>query len=241
MQIERIILGAAAVLRLSGDVDADAVPAIRQALLECLTDQADAVVCDLSGVTSAESAGAAVFAAVARGGVPDDRVLLYYPRPEVIEVLREPGARPRPPVYASLEEALDQAEAGARFSRERLRLVNSLEAIPAARRFAGEVCARWFIDHLSETAQLVAAELVADVVLDDPDANWPVELRLELRAAGLVIIAQSGGTGQFTLGLDENEPAERLPEPADDATTEWRVTRRPDGGRLVQCTLRLVP
>jgi hypothetical protein len=58
-----------------------------------------------------------------------------------------------PAVYDTLDQALVHARSRPPFLRERMRLATTLEAFTTAGSFAGEVCQRWQLGELAETAR----------------------------------------------------------------------------------------
>jgi anti-anti-sigma factor len=240
MQIEQSARDSCIVLTLSGGLSIASAPMVQRAMLKCLAEQPDAVICDLSGVVSIDPVCATIFPAVAhrpRSAWPDSNVLLCCPRSEVARVLQAQRTPQALPVFSSLDEALLRARSRPPFLRERLHLVPTLEAITTARWFVGDVCRRWLLDGLGETAQMLAAEIVADVVLGEPASTQAVDLRLELRAAGLVIAVQSvGNVPAPSKARDDAESGAGL-EAVKRATPGWGVRTQADGTRLVWCTL----
>lgn len=183
------------VLTLTGVLDRAAAPAVQRALLRCLAEQPDAVICDLSGLEALDPGCATVFAAVAhrpRNRWPDGGLVLCGARPAVAGVLRRLRPPHRLPYSDTLDEAVVQVRSRPAFLRERVRLVPTLEAIGAARWFVAEVSRRWGLDEATEAAQGIAGELMADAAVRESATLRPVELRLELRATGLLIAVQEG-------------------------------------------------
>jgi anti-anti-sigma factor len=241
MHIEQSAHDGCIVVTLIGDLDIAAAPRVQRALLKCLAEQPDAVICDLSRVATIDPVCASVFAAVAdrpRSRWPDSRVLLCGARPAMAAVLRGRGM----PSFLPIHETVDQAVANARsrppFLQERLRLVPTLDAITTAAWFVGEVCQNWQLDELTETARSLAGELVADAVLDERNNLELIELRAQLRATGLLLAVQSGGASLAVTQADQQgEPGSGL-EMAQRVAQRWGVRRQADGSRVVWCNLR---
>jgi hypothetical protein len=53
---------------------------------------------------------------------------------------------------------------------------------------------RWRLEASTEAAELLAGELMADAAVRANATGTPIELRMELRATGLLIAVQAGGT-----------------------------------------------
>jgi anti-anti-sigma factor len=232
------------VLALTGDLDTAAAPRVQRALLRGLAEQPVAVICDLSGVAAIDPVCASVFAAVARrprSRWPDSSVLLCCARPAVAAVLLRQGTPRTLPICDTLDQAVAQARSRPPLLRERLRLVPTLDAIATARWFVAEVCQRWQVEELTETAQSLAGELVTDAVFVESTGVELLELRLELRAAGLLLAVQSGASSQDVTHADhQGEPSSGL-QALQRLAERWGVRRQADGGRVVWCTLRRSP
>jgi anti-anti-sigma factor len=245
MQIEQSARDGCIVLKLSGDLDVAAAPLVQRALLKCLAKQPDAVICDLSGVTAIDPVCTNVFSAVAhrpRSRWPDSSVLLCCARPAVAAILQRQGTPRLLPICDTVDQAVAQAHARPSFLRERLRLVPTLDAITTARWFVADVCQRWQLDALIETAQPLAGELVTDAVLAEPNDVELIELRLELRAAGLLVAVQSGDPPPAWAHAEDHPDDNPRPgsglEMIQRATPAWGVRRQADGSRVVWGILR---
>jgi anti-anti-sigma factor len=241
MDIEQSAQDGCIVLTLVGDLDVAAAPRVQRALLQCLAEQPDSVVCDLSKLTTLDPVCATVFAAVAHRPAsrwPDSSVLLCCAQPAVAEVLRRVPTPYFLPVHSSLDEAVASARSRPAFLRERLRIVPTLEAIETARWFVAEVCRRWHLEASIETAQLLAAELVTDAVLQERATYTPIELRMELRATGLLLAVHSGKSPLALSEVDqEGDPRSGL-DVVRRVADRWGVRPLTDGSRVVWCTFQ---
>lgn len=231
----------AIVLSLIGALDATAAPMVQRTLLRHLAEQPDTVICELSRLESLDPGCATVFAAVAhrpRNRWPDSRVVLSGARPAVAAVLRRLRGPHRLPSFADLDQAIAHARSRAPFLRERLRLVPALEAIGTARWFAAEVCRRWRLDEPAEEVQLLAGALVADAVVHRRSSLAPVELRLELRATGLLVgvHAREAGLRSTGIALDPDQ-ARSDPEAVQRVAEAWGARTQSDGSRIVWCVV----
>jgi anti-anti-sigma factor len=245
MQIEQSARDGCIVLTLTGDLDIAAAPQVQRALLRCLARQPDAVICDLSRVAAIDPVCTGVFSAVAhrpRSRWPDSSLLLCCAQPAVAAVLLRQGMPRVLPICDTLDQAVAQAHSRPPFLRERLRLVPTLDAITTARWFVADVCQRWQLDELTETAQPLAGELVTDAVLAEPTDIELIELRLELRAVGLLVAVQSGDPPPASADAEDNPDDNPRPGSGLDmiqrATPAWGVRRQTDGSRVVWCILR---
>jgi anti-anti-sigma factor len=240
LHIEQSARDGCIVVTLVGELDIAAAPRVQRALLKCLAEQPDAVICDLSRVATIDPVCASVFAAVAhrpRSRWPDSRVLLCGARPDMAAVLRGRGMPSFLPIYDTLDHAVANARSRPPFLQERLRLVPTLDAVTTAAWFVGEVCQNWQLDELTETARSLAGELVADAVLDERDNLELIELRAQLRATGLLVAVQSGGAPLAVTQADQRgEPGSGL-EMVQRVAQSWGVRRQADGSRVVWCML----
>jgi anti-anti-sigma factor len=240
MHIEQSARDGCIVVTLLGDLGVAAAPIVQHALLKCLAEQPDVVICDLAGVATIDPVCASVFAAVAhrpRSRWPDSSILLCGAQPAVAAVLARRGMPGVVAVYDTLDQAVAHARSRPPFLRERLRLVATLEAITTAGWFAGEVCQRWQLEELTETARLLAGELVTDAVLYKPAGDDPIDLRVELRATGLLIAVQSGGASLAAMQAHhDGEPGSELGL-VQRVAQRWGVRRQADGSRVVWCIL----
>jgi anti-anti-sigma factor len=241
MHIQQSVRDGCIVVTLTGDLDIAAAPTVQLALLKGLAEQPDAVICDLSKVAAIDPVCASVFAAVAhrpRSRWPDSSLLLCGARPAVAAALRQHGTPRVLPIHDTLDQAVAEARSRPPFLRERLRLVATLDAVTTARWFVGEVCQRWQLEELTETAQSLAGEVVSDAVLSDGTGIEFVELRMELRAAGLLLAVQSGAPSRAVTDADHDGDPGSGPEVVQRVANSWGVRRQAGGSRVVWCILR---
>jgi anti-anti-sigma factor len=240
MHIEHAARDGCIVVTLVGQLDLAAAAKVRRALLKHLADQPDAVICDLAGVARIDPACASVFAAVAhrpRSRWPDSHLLLCGAWAVVAAALTRQGTPRFLPVYDTLDQALGHARSRPPFLRERLRLATTLEAFTTAGSFAGEVCQRWQLEELAETARSLAGELVIDAVFAQRSHLDDIELRVELRAGGLLLAVHSGAPDLAVTPADhDGEPGSGL-EVVQRLAQRWGVRRQADGSRVVWCIL----
>jgi anti-anti-sigma factor len=246
MQINHSARNGCLVVTLTGQITVATAPQIQRALLKDLASQPLAVICDLSGVDALDPVCATIFATVANHpatGWPGTSLLLCGARPAVAEVLGRLRVSDFLPLYADLDEALDQALVRPRYLRQELRLAPTPTAPAAARLFVRETLQSWQLGppdgELSEHAQLLADELVTNAVLH---ARTPLRLVLELRGALLHIAVRDLGRRLLRPVPDdpEAESGRGLRLVAELATT-WGVDQHPGGGKVVWCTLQTAP
>jgi hypothetical protein len=117
-------------------------------------------------------------------GWPGTALILCGTQPAVAEILLQLGVAPRLAMYPSLDQALVNARARPPRVGERLALGPVPTAARAVRAFVREVCDRWGLQELVESAGLRASELVTSAVVR---AGTAAELRIELRGARLQV------------------------------------------------------
>jgi anti-anti-sigma factor len=240
MHIEQYARDGCIVVTLTGDLDIAAAPQVQRTLLKCLAEQPDAVICDLANVQRIDPVCATIFASVAHrpsSRWPDTSLLLCRLRPAVAVVLLQHGVPRVLPVYDSLDQAVAFARSRPPFLRERLRLAPTLEAVDTARWFVGEVCQRWQVDELTETARSLIDEIATNAVLYEPTDVDSIELRVELRATGLLISVQSARPRPTLAEADHDDPGSGL-DVVQRVANNWGVRRQADGSRVVWCVLQ---
>jgi anti-anti-sigma factor len=244
IRIDQHALDGCIVLALTGELDVAAAPQVQRAVLKALAEQPDAVICDLANVHRIDPVCATVFATVAHRPAsrwPDTSLVLCCLRPAVAVVLRQHGLPRVLPIYDTLDQAVAHARSRPPFLRERLRLVPTLEAIDTAEWFVGEVCRRWQLDELAGTAQPLIGEITADAVLYEPPGVDAIELRVELRATGLLLAVHSARSRPtLTKADDHGDLGPRL-ELVRRVAKDWGVRQQADSGRVVWCVLPRPP
>jgi anti-anti-sigma factor len=238
-----------------GHLDLAAVPSLRQALLRRLGEQPVAVICDLSGLVSVDSACATVFATVANhpsSRWPETNLLLCSAEPAVAAVLEGLGVAQYLPVHPSLEEALAHAGYRPPYLRDELPLAPSATAPATARRFIRDTCRQWrldamedptdglagpWVEELVDRAVLVASELVTNAVVH---SQGPVRLRLELYQQRLHLAVYDQSPRLLALVTDPGDlDAEggRGLLIVDQLASTGGVHQAPGGGKAIWCVL----
>ena len=147
------------------------------------------------------------------------------------------------PLYATLEDALDQVTDRPPFLRDELRLAPTATAPAAARLYVRDVLQYWRLalpdGEVIDRAELLADELVTNAVLH---ARTSLRLRLELRGDILHIGVHDASPRLLRLvASDPESETGRGLRLVEQLATAWGVSRRSDGGKVVWCTLRLWP
>ena len=244
MEIDRTMRDGCIVVGLTGPINLFTAPRVQRALLKDLADRPYGIVCDLAGVESLDPVCATVFATVANhpsSDWPATAFLLCNAQPAVAEVLERLSVPHFLPLYATLEDALDQVAARPPFLRDELRLAPTATAPAAARLYVRDVLQYWRLalpdGEVVDRAELLADELVTNAVLH---ARTSLRLRLELRGDILHIGVHDASPRLLRLvASDPESETGRGLRLVEQLATAWGVSRRSDGGKVVWCTLRL--
>ena len=158
--------GGCAVVAVHGRLDLGGTPGLRTVLLNCLAEQPDGLLVDLSAVGIGDETAFAVLDAVATQAArwPGRPLLVCAPPAAVEELLGRPGFG-RLSIYASIEDgrrAVDKDHAAVPSISDSLLPVAG--AARHARNLATEACVGWGLPELVGPASLVVSELVANAV-----------------------------------------------------------------------------
>jgi anti-anti-sigma factor len=159
--------GPVATVRATGVLSRQTAPALRAAVHECLADQPDAVVVDLTELTTERDAGLGFLAALARAAVAyaGVSILLCTPSSQLRETFDQLGVTRHLPVCTSLSEAMALAQKSSPARRVRRRLPPGPAAGQAARDLLTTACRRWGVVGVVDRAATILTELVANAVL----------------------------------------------------------------------------
>jgi anti-anti-sigma factor len=230
------------VVTLTGQINTFTAPRIQRVLLKDLAERPLGIICDLSGVDFIDPVCATVFSTVANhpsSDWPATTFLLCAARPAVAEVLERRAVPYFLPLCATVEEALDRVADRPPYLRDELSLAPTTTAPAAARLYVRDVLQYWRLalpdQDVIERAELLADELVTNAVVH---ARTRLRLRLELSGDLLHIGVYDASPRLLRLVPDDPEGeggrglrlVERL-------ATAWGVHHRPDGGKVVWCTL----
>jgi anti-anti-sigma factor len=244
MEIKQSTRRGCLVVAFSGRIDRSSVAEVQRTLFKGLSEQPEALICDLAGVQYLDPVAATVFSSVTHQSAnrwPATSFLLCGARPRVAEVIRRGQALHLVRLHATVEEALDAALTRPPYLRNELRLAPTPTAAAAARVFVRELCGAWRLAAPDSTvvdrAALVANELVTNAVIHAHSDLW---LQLELRADRLFVAVRDRG------------PRLRQPVPTDaqaeggrglwlveQLSRAWGVQPDADGGKVVWCALNL--
>jgi anti-anti-sigma factor len=244
MEIHHSTKDGCLVVALIGSIDLSSVSAVQRILLKDLAEQPSALICDLSGVDRLDPVCATVFATVVNrpsNRWPTTSVALCGAQPAVAEILNRLRVPDFLQLYPGVEEAMAAVFARPPYLRDELLLAPTLNAPAAARAFVRQVCRSWELalpdTTLVDRAVLLANELVTNAVIR---ARTDLRLRLELRGDHLHIavrddsprLARVVASDLHALGGRGLWLVEQLAQASG-------VSRHPDGGKVVWCTLKL--
>jgi anti-sigma regulatory factor (Ser/Thr protein kinase)/anti-anti-sigma regulatory factor len=244
MQIDRTMRDGCVIVALTGPINLFTASRVQRALLKDLADRPYGIVCDLTGVESIDPVCATVFSTVANhpsSDWPATAFLLFGARPAVAEVLERLASPHSLPIYDTHEDALDRVADRPPYLRDELRLAPTATAPAAARQYVRDVLEYWRLalpdDGVIDRAELLADELVTNAVLH---ARTSLRLRLELYGDLLHVAVHDAGPRLLRLVPDDpHSEAGRGLRLVERLSTAWGVHQRPDGGKVVWCTLRL--
>jgi anti-anti-sigma regulatory factor/anti-sigma regulatory factor (Ser/Thr protein kinase) len=244
MEIQRSTRDGCLVVTFTGNIDPFTVSEVQRTLLKGLSEQPDALICDLAGIEALDLVCARVFSTVANHPAsrwPTTSLLLCGAQPQVAEVLNRLEVPHFLRLYVSVEEAMGAASTRPPLLRDELLLAPIPTAAAAARAFVRRVCQTWELASPDATvvdrAVLVANELVTNAVIH---AHTDVWLRLELRRDRL-FVAVCDGSPRLLRQVPPDPDAEggRGLWLVEQLARAWGVRPHRDGGKVVWCALNL--
>jgi anti-sigma regulatory factor (Ser/Thr protein kinase)/anti-anti-sigma regulatory factor len=194
-----------AVLSVHGTLDLLTCDALEQAIRSSLSGQPEALLLDAAGLEVGDPLGLAALssALVRTSGWPHTPITLCAPTertaravaasPDCADILLAPG----------LDEALAASGDGPAPPEIRVRLRPVPDACRQVRALVDQACASWHLRDLAAVAQLVATELVANVVRH---AHTTMEFTAGLRDGRIFLAVRDG--------------SRRLPQPFDPGFTD---------------------
>jgi anti-anti-sigma factor len=190
------------VVRASGVLSRHTTPALRAAVHECLAEKPDAVVVDLTELSTERDAGLGFLAAMARAAVAyaGVRILLCTPSAELRETFDQLGVTRQLPVCASLAEAMAVAHQSSPARRARRRLPAGSVAGQAGRDLLVMMCQKWAIEDVVDRMATILTELVANAVLH---AGTELVLSVSVSGGHLYVAVHDGSSQPPRLGGDE--------------------------------------
>jgi anti-anti-sigma regulatory factor len=225
-------------VRAIGTLELAGYPRLRDTLLACSAEEPPGIVVDLSRLAVAHAALLALFTTVwlQVSEWPGTPLLLAAPSPAVAELLGRTGVSGYVPTYPDCAAALAAVPAPAPRRRVRVQLAGDTTSAARARQVVEETCQRWGLDALGESAQLIASELVSNVVRHTGCAP---SLRLEWNGTQFVV-AVSDGDPQPPRLVDArpSHPSGRGMRLVEHASVHWGYAPTAAGGKVVWASLR---
>ena len=244
MEIQRSTRDGCLVLAFTGSINLFTVSQVQRALLKGLSEQPEALICDLTRVQALDLVCARVFSTVANHPAsrwPTTSLQLCAAQPRVAKVLNRLEVPDFLRLYASVDEAVDAVAARPPYLHDELRLAPTRAAAAAARAFVRQRCHSWQLASpdatVVELAVLVANELVTNAVAHAQTDLW---LRLELRGDRLFVAVRDGSPRLLRQVLpDPDAESGRGLWLVEQLARSWGVRPHRDGGKVVWCTLNL--
>jgi anti-anti-sigma regulatory factor len=155
------------VVRVRGVLSLVTAPALRSAVHACLVDRPNAVVLDLSAMSTESDATLDLLSALARAAVAaaGPRMVLCTPSPQFGGRLSELAITGHLSVYTNLADALDHAHGTGPVRRLHRRISPGYSTSEAARNLVDQACLEWGMLGVADRASTIVTELVANAVL----------------------------------------------------------------------------
>jgi anti-anti-sigma regulatory factor len=233
---ERSLETGVTTVRLTGDLTRTTMTTVRSAIAKAAAECPTAVVVDLSGLGRKGPVPLSVFASatyqsLVAWGVP---VLLCGASPDIHRELR--AFRSFIALYDDHWRAVTAVRAYVpRWMRRHLAPVPASAA--AARVLLGEACSAWNLDHLRETARLVASELAANAIRH---ADTDFDVTVSFTGRYLRIAVHDGSVARPRLTETPHAESGRGLQIVRAVSTHWG-TVRVRGGKIVWALLRAQP
>lgn len=166
-------------IELQGALRMDTTPRLRTVARKVMAEAPYAIILDLSGLDDVEEASVSVFPALGHqaAAAADGELILAAACPTTRAVLRRSA-----PLFVRMFDTRAQAMEAALRAPARRRVTRQLPADPhagrTARRVLEEVCSRWRLDPLLDSAQMIVTELVTNAV---QYVGEPIELCVTVR------------------------------------------------------------
>lgn len=166
-------------IEVQGALRLETIPRLREATLKVMAAAPSAIVLDLAGLSNVEELSVSVFPALGRmaAAAADGELILAAACPTTLAALRRSA-----PLYVRVFDTREQAIEAAVRAPARRRVARQLPADPhvgrTARRVLDDVCSRWRLDALRDTALMIVTELATNAV---EHAGPPIELCVTVR------------------------------------------------------------
>jgi anti-sigma regulatory factor (Ser/Thr protein kinase)/anti-anti-sigma regulatory factor len=228
-----------AVLEVTGTLSVQTAPALHGALLECLTRKPKLVVADVAGMAVGDDVALTLLPALARHAAagPGIRLVLGAPGPRLAAALERMAVGRYVGVYPTVEQAVASRTEPAPRRMVSEVLEPSPSSLAAARGVLQRACAGWGVPSMTDVAQVVATELVANAVRH---ARTPMRLVVTMRHRYLHIFVhdQAGGRPRIVDPDSQPDGGGRGLMVVEALAAAWGSTATADG-KFVWATLRL--
>jgi anti-anti-sigma regulatory factor len=221
-----------------GTLDLASYPRLRDALLQCSAEEPPGIVADLSGLAVDQAALLSVFTTVSMhvSEWPGTPLLLAAPSAPVAELLGRTGVPRFVPTHPRCADAAAAITAPPPRRRVRVQLARDASSAARARQVVEETCRSWGLDALGENAQLIASELVSNVVRH---TGYAPSLRLEWNGTRFVVAVSDGDPRPPRLvDARPSHPSGRGMRLVAHASVHWGSTPTATGGKVVWASLR---
>jgi anti-anti-sigma regulatory factor len=229
-----------ALVRLAGKLTVDTAPAVRATLLRCLSSQPELIVLDVSTLETDDDVALSVLPSMARHAAawPGASLVLSAPGPQLSAALERMAVCPSVPVYSTVEQALASRDNQVPRRRASQMLKPVPRSLVKARTLVKRACSGWKVDTVTDRAQIVTTELVANALRH---AGTPMELTVSLRQRCLHLSVRDGCESAPRLGGREDDFGMdgRGLKIVEALATGWGSTPT-ENGKVVWATLRLI-
>ncbi|MEU8633985.1 ATP-binding protein [Amycolatopsis sp. NPDC048633] len=228
--------GGATVALVTGVLDLESYPDLRDGLLKLATEAPDGLIADIGGLDIDDATHLTVFTLIALriGDWPGIPFTVVTGRPEHRMMFAERAVDRFVPVHDDHETAENLQSRSPRRRAAQL-LARSANSSALARDFVRRVCAEWDLPAFTDDALLVATELVENAIRHTESAP---RLRLELSRGVLSVAVSDDSPRQAVVRerLDVLEPGLGLRMIAQVAKV-WGCSRSWSGGKTVWAVL----
>jgi anti-anti-sigma regulatory factor len=223
----------------AGTLTVDTAPDVRSTLLGCLSSQPELIVVDVSTMDIEDETVLTVLPSLARHAAawPGAALVIGGPGPLLAAALDRMAVQQSVPVYPTVEQALTSRADRVPRRRARQMLTPVPRSLVRARSLVKRACTGWNVATVTDRAQIVTTELVANAVRH---AGTRMELTVSLRQRNLHLSVQDGNERLPRLcGPDGEMSADgRGLKVVDALTSGWGSTPT-ENGKVVWATIRL--
>jgi anti-anti-sigma regulatory factor len=228
-----------ALVRVAGKLTVHTAPAVRTALLGCLSNQPELIVVDVSTMDTEDDVALSVLPSMARHAAawPGASLVLGAPGPQLSKALDRMAVPRSVPIFATVEQAMASRTDPVPRKRSSQVLKPVPRSLLKARSLVKRVCTGWNVCTVADRAQIVTTELVANALRH---AGTRMELTVALRQRCLHLSVRDGSRRAPRLCEAESEldAGGRGLKIVEALTAGWGSTPTKNG-KVVWATLRL--